>query len=165
MSSYLWPPDSSGSHEAYISFERVSNPYIMLKLAKCICRETYLCKPQNVFVQIVKCICTDFKTSKYICPCTVHKVCLFYCLLPPSSKGFVGLTGEEELSEDELQFHTTLLLKVPFTFLHIFAKYHIIWHTCFHDSTMHIFALCKHFWNAPLEVHLQSVHGTYLYEF
>ena len=62
----------------------------LLKLAKCICpdREIYLCKFQNVFVQIVKCICTNFKTSKYICPGTVHKVCLLYCLLPPSSRGF-----------------------------------------------------------------------------
>ena len=112
----------------------------------------YLCKFQNIFVQIVGCICANFKASKYICPVTIHKVCLLHCSLPPSSRGFYWF----DLRRKTVKGQVTVSHFTPHCCWKNHLQFCIIWHTCFHDSTMHIFALCKHFWNAPLEVHLQS---------
>ena len=126
----------------------------------------YLFWSTSVFVQIPKYICPDcwvylckFQSFKVYLP-RHHPQGLLAPLFTPSLLERFLLVWLEKKNCQRISYsftlHTTLLLKEPFTVLHIVATYHIIWHTCFHDSTMHIFTLCKHFWNAPLEVHLQS---------
>ena len=117
----------------------------------------YLFWSTSVFVQIPKYICPDcwvylckFQSFKVYLP-RHHPQGLLAPLFTPSLLERFLLVWLEKKNCQRISYsftlHTTLLLKEPFTVLHIVATYHIIWHTCFHDSTMHIFALCKHFWN------------------